>query len=123
MAAAAVDQRHLNKKASIADITKWRMIGRRVLGHSLRPLMNQLKHSHHSSQGPAALHEVGQVGGQTALRGDEEGAIEYAQGNHSPDCRVFLTILDKAVTVGELAGDEERSGWPHPHPHGLLEGA
>jgi hypothetical protein len=71
--------------------------------------MYRLKHSHHSSQRSAALHEVDQVGGQTALRGDEEGAIEYAQGNHSPDCRVFLTILDNIVSVGESGGDEERS--------------
>ncbi len=71
--------------------------------------MYRLKHSHHSSQGSAALHEVGQVGCQTALRGDEEGAIEYAQGNHSPDRCVFLTILDNVVTVGESAGVEEQS--------------
>ncbi len=35
----------------------------------------QLKHSRHSSQRSAALKEVGKVGHQTALRGDEEGAL------------------------------------------------
>ncbi len=32
------------------------------------------------------------VGDQTALRGEEEGAIDNMQGNHSNDCRGFLTI-------------------------------
>ncbi len=46
--------------------------------------------------------------------------IENARGDDR--CR-FLTILDNVLTVGELAGGEDRFGQPHPHPGDLLEGA
>jgi hypothetical protein len=70
-----------------------------------------------------AVKEVGQVGNQTALRGDEERATENLQGNHSNDCHGFLTILDNILTVGESTGSEEQAGWPNPNPGGLLEDA
>ncbi len=43
---------------------------------------------------------------QTALRGDEEGAIENVRGDDRGD---FLTISDNVPTVGGLAGGEERA--------------
>jgi hypothetical protein len=44
--------------------------------------------------------EVGQMGDQTALQGDEEGAIENVPGDCSDDRRGFLTILNNTLTVG-----------------------
>jgi hypothetical protein len=44
--------------------------------------------------------EVGQLSDQTALRRDEEGAIQNVTDNLSDDCRGFLTILDNVLTVG-----------------------
>jgi hypothetical protein len=64
---------------------------------------------------------VGNVGNQTVIRGDEEGAIENVRGDHSDDRRGFLTIWDNVLTVGESIRGEERAGWSHPHPGGLLE--
>jgi hypothetical protein len=64
--------------------------------------------------------EVGQVGDQTALRG--EGVSQEGQGVHSDNCHGFFTIFDKILTVGESARDEERAGQPHPYPVDFLEG-
>jgi hypothetical protein len=36
--------------------------------------------------------DVGQLSDQTALRGDEEGAIQNVPGDHSNDRNSFLTI-------------------------------
>ncbi len=33
-----------------------------------------------------------------------------------------MTILDNVLTVGVLAGGEDRDGRPHSRPGGLLEG-
>ncbi len=45
--------------------------------------------------------EVGQVGDQTALRENEEGAIRNVTGDLSNDHRGFLTILDNvSLLVG-----------------------
>jgi hypothetical protein len=63
------------------------------------------------------------VGDQTALRRDEEGAIENMPGDHDNDRRGILTISDNVVTMGESAEGEDGAGWPHPHPGDLLEGA
>jgi hypothetical protein len=53
---------------------KWRMTRRRMTGNSLRPIGCRLKWFTPLSIGHAALKEIGQVGDQTALIGDEEGA-------------------------------------------------
>jgi hypothetical protein len=58
-----------------------------------------------------------------ALQGDEEVVIENMRGSHGNDCRVFLTILDNVLTVGESAVSEEQAFWPHSYPGGLLEEA
>jgi hypothetical protein len=67
--------------------------------------------------------EVGQVGDQTALRENKEGAIRNVTGNLSDDRRGFLTILDNVLTVGGLARGEERCRRPQPQSAGLPEGA
>ncbi len=67
--------------------------------------------------------EVGQVGDQTALRENEEGAIQNVTGDLSDDCRGFLTILDNVLTVGVSARGKERSRRPEPQSAGLPEGA
>jgi hypothetical protein len=55
--------------------------------------------------------EVGQVGNQTALQEDEEGAIENVPGDHSYDRHSFLTILDNVFTVGgRLGAKSEMTG-------------
>ena len=67
--------------------------------------------------------EVGQVGDQTALRENEEGAIRNVTGDLSNDRRGFLTILDNVLTLGGSARGEERSRRPQPQSAGLPEGA
>ncbi len=47
------------------------------------------------------------MGDQTALQGDEEGAVENMQGDHSDDCSGLLPILDYVLTVSESAGGKE----------------
>jgi hypothetical protein len=47
------------------------------------------------------------VGYQTALRGDEERAIQNVTGDHSDYRLSFLAILNNVLTVGWLAGGEE----------------
>jgi hypothetical protein len=42
---------------------------------------------------------------------------------HSNKYCSFLTILDNVLTVGELAGGQERDSRPHPNPGDLLGGA
>ncbi len=73
----------------------------------------------HSSQGSAALKEVGQVGDQNTLWGDVEGAVKNVWGSHGDGCYAFLpmTILDNILTVGELASGEEQSERPHSPSH------
>jgi hypothetical protein len=67
--------------------------------------------------------EVGQVGDQTALRENEEGAIRNVTGDLSNDRRGFLTILDNVLTIGGSTRGEERSRRPQPQSPGLPEGA
>ncbi len=67
--------------------------------------------------------EVGQVGDQTALRENEEGAIRNVTGDLSNDRRGFLTILDNVLTLGGSARGEERSRRSQPQSAGLPEGA
>jgi hypothetical protein len=69
------------------------------------------------------FHEVGQIGDQTALRENEEGAIQNVTGDLSDDRRGFLTILDNVLTVGVWARGEERSRRSQSRSAGLLEGA
>ncbi len=54
--------------------------------------------------------EVGQVGNQTALWENEEGAIQNVTGDLSDDRRGFLTILDNVLTVGGSARGKEVAG-------------
>jgi hypothetical protein len=49
------------------------------------------------------LKEVGPVGDQSALRGDEEGESDSMRGDHSYDRHRFFTILDNVLTLGEAA--------------------
>jgi hypothetical protein len=63
------------------------------------------------------------VGDQTALRGDVEGVTENMPGDHSNDRHGFLTILDNILTVGVLAGGEERADRPQHQSGGLSERA
>jgi hypothetical protein len=44
---------------------------------------------------------------QTALRENEEGAIQNVTGDLRDDCRSFLTILDNVLTLGGSARGEE----------------
>ncbi len=62
------------------------------------------------------------MGDQTALLGDEEGAIQHMQGGRNDGCHGSLTFVDNILTVGESAGGEERAGRPHSCSGGLLEG-
>ncbi len=115
--AEAANQRFLNAKASIADITtevendRW---------ESVRKL----------AQAPdvstsAALKKVGQLS-------DQNGLLRFAtiwrrsdsgQQNVCNDERHrFLTISDNVLNVVEKAGCEERAGQPHPYPGVLLQG-
>jgi hypothetical protein len=50
--------------------------------------------------------EVGQVGDQTALQENEEGAIRNMIGDLSDDRRSFLTILDNILNLGGSARGE-----------------
>jgi hypothetical protein len=54
----------------------------------------------------------------TEGQGHEEGASLDVQDI----CR-FFTLLDSILTIGESAGGEEQSAWPHPHPGVFLERA
>ncbi len=68
-------------------------------------------------------HKVSQVDNQTALRENEEGAIQNVTGDLSDDRCGFLTILDNVLNVGVLARGKERSRRPQPQSAGLPEGA
>ncbi len=63
------------------------------------------------------------MGDQTALQGDEEGAVENMQGDHSDDRSGLLPILDYVLTVSDSAGGKEWAGQPQPYQGDLLEGA
>jgi hypothetical protein len=67
--------------------------------------------------------EVSQVGNQTVLRENQEGALQNVTGNLSDDSHGFLTILDNVLTVGGSARGEERSRRPQPQSAGLPKGA
>jgi hypothetical protein len=58
------------------------------------------------------FHEVGQIGDQTALRENEEGAIQNVTGDLSNDRRCFLTILDNVLTVGGSARGKKQADRP-----------
>jgi hypothetical protein len=66
--------------------------------------------------------EVGQLSDQTALRGDEEGAIKNVPGDHSDDRHSFLTIWDNILNVGGLAGGKKQASWHQPQSGGLPVG-
>jgi hypothetical protein len=70
----------------------------------LRPTICRLKQFTPLFTTICSSQEVSQVGNQTALRGDEEGAIENVPGDHSNDRRGFITILDNVLTVGGMLG-------------------
>ncbi len=58
---------------------------------------------------------------QTALLGDEEGAIQDMRGGRSYGRRGSLTFLDHVLIVEESAGGKEQAGQPHSCSGGLLE--
>jgi hypothetical protein len=51
--------------------------------------------------------EVGQMSDQTALRGDEEEAIQNRPGDHSDDRRGFLTF---SLFAGRLGAKSKLAG-------------
>jgi hypothetical protein len=63
--------------------------------------------------------EVSQLSDQTALRGDEEGAIQNVPGDHSDDHHSFLTISDNVLNVGGSAGGKNQASWHQPQSGGL----
>jgi hypothetical protein len=67
--------------------------------------------------------EVGQLSDQTALRGDDEGAIQNVPGDHSDDCHSFLTILDNVLNVGGSAGGAKQASRHQPQSGSLPVGA
>jgi hypothetical protein len=67
--------------------------------------------------------EVGQLSNQTALRGDEEGAIQNVPGYHSDDRHSFLTISDNVLNVGGSAGGKKQASRHQPQSGGLPVGA
>jgi hypothetical protein len=67
--------------------------------------------------------EVGQLSDQTALQGDEEGAIQNVPGDHSDDCHSFLTISDIVLNVSGLAGGKKQASRHQPQSGGLPVGA
>jgi hypothetical protein len=67
--------------------------------------------------------EVGQMSDQTALRGDEEEAIQNWPGDHSDDRRGFLTISDNFLIVCGSAGGKKQASWHQPQSGGLPVGA
>ncbi len=69
------------------------------------------------------FHEVGHIGDQTALRENEEGAIQNVTDDLSDDRCGFLTILDNILTVGGSARGEKQADRPQLLSGGLLEGA
>jgi hypothetical protein len=55
--------------------------------------------------------EVSQLNDQTALRGDEEGAIQNVAGDHSDDRRDFLPSWTTfSLLMGQLGGKSELAG-------------
>ncbi len=50
------------------------------------------------------------MGDQTALQGDEEGAVKNVLGAHSDDRCGCLTILDNVLDVCDTARGEEQAG-------------
>jgi hypothetical protein len=66
---------------------------------------------------------VGQLSDQSALRGDEEGAIQNLIGDLSDDRRGFITILDNVLTVGGSARGEKQADRLQPQSGGLPERA
>jgi hypothetical protein len=63
--------------------------------------------------------EVVQLSDQTALQGDEEGAIQNVSGDHSDDHQSFLTILDNVVNVGGSAGGKKQASQHQTQSGGL----
>jgi hypothetical protein len=63
--------------------------------------------------------EVGQLSDQTALQGDEEGAIQNVPGDHSDDRHSFLTIWDNILSVGGSAGGKKQASQHQPQSGGL----
>jgi hypothetical protein len=55
--------------------------------------------------------EVSQLNDQTALRGDEEGAIQNVAGDHSDDRRGFLPSWTTfSLLMGQLGAKSELAG-------------
>ncbi len=111
---AAADHRQLHAKTFITNIVPE---VENDQGESARKLAQApgmpIKMTHATLHRIWTRQEVGLVGDQTALKGDEEGTIKNMRGNHSDDRLGFLTIWDNVLTVGESAGDEEQAGLPH----------
>jgi hypothetical protein len=106
---------------SIADITaQRRMVIARVSRNLLRPMMCRLKRFTPLFTRICRFQEVGQLSDQTALWGDEEGAIQTVPGDHNDDHHSFLTISDNVLNVGGSAGGKKQASWHQPQSGGLL---
>jgi hypothetical protein len=120
----AADQRNLTAAVSIADIAA------KVENDHRESVMKLAQaHSVSAKMVHAALHKdlplsgSWQLSDKTALRGEEEGAIQNVPGDHSDDRHGFLTILDNVLTVGGLTRGKNQAGRPQPQSGGLPEGA
>ncbi len=111
----AADQRNLTAAVSIADITA-------EVENDCQERVMKLAQAHGVSAKTVhtALHKDLPLSGsqqlrdKTALRGEEEGAIQNVPGDHCDDRRSFLTISDNVLTVGGLARGKNQASWPQP---------
>ncbi len=101
-----MNHRHLNAKASVADIAIEVENDQRETARKLAQAHGLASKTVHATGSPA-FKEVGQVGDQCAGRGYEEGAIENMRGNHGDDRFGFFTIWDNDLNVGGSAEGEE----------------
>ncbi len=109
------DQRNFTATVSIADIAA------EVENHHRKSVMKLAQaHDVLVKTVHATLHkEVGQLSDQTALQGDEEGAIQNVPGDHSNDRHSFLTILDNVLNVGGSAGGKKQGSQHQSQSGGL----
>ncbi len=117
---AAADQRNLTATVSIADIA-----AKVEKDHQESVMKLAQAHDVSAKTVHATLHkiccsqEVSQLSNQTALRGDEEGAIQNVLHG-------FLTMMDNVLSIGGSAGGKKQAAQPQPQsggPEGAAGGA
>ncbi len=91
----AADQRNFTATVSITDIADKVESDHRESVMKLAQAHDvSIKTVHATLHKDLRFQEVSQLSDQTALQGDEEGAIQNVPGDHSDDRHSFLTILD-----------------------------